>query len=84
MHKAIIHVAGINLLWRSSEWSVRQSVRNAMALAKQHGYQSIAFPLVGAGSGGGKVSRVLEWMRQELQAIEFNGVVVLVRYTPSA
>src|SRR5436309_4909967 len=25
--KAIIHVAGINLLWRSSEYSVRSSVR---------------------------------------------------------
>src|SRR5581483_4351204 len=32
-YKAIIHVAGINLLWRSSEWSVRQSVRSALALA---------------------------------------------------
>src|SRR5262249_23483417 len=30
--RAIIHVAGINLLWRSSEWSVRESVRNAIAL----------------------------------------------------
>src|SRR5688572_23589546 len=30
--KAIIHVAGINLLWRSSEWSVRASVRSALAL----------------------------------------------------
>jgi O-acetyl-ADP-ribose deacetylase (regulator of RNase III) len=35
--KAIIHVAGISLLWRSSEWSVRESVRNAMAVAKQNG-----------------------------------------------
>ncbi|MGL4460615.1 MAG: macro domain-containing protein, partial [Planctomycetia bacterium] len=52
--KAIIHVVGINLLWRSSEWSVRESVRNATALAKERGYRSIAFPLVGAGSGGGR------------------------------
>ncbi|MEY3458779.1 MAG: hypothetical protein RL215_1936, partial [Planctomycetota bacterium] len=28
--KGIIHVAGINLLWRSSEWSIRDSVKNAM------------------------------------------------------
>ncbi len=41
--RAIIHVAGINLLWRSSEWSVRESVRNAMDLAKKSGYRSIAF-----------------------------------------
>jgi O-acetyl-ADP-ribose deacetylase (regulator of RNase III) len=52
--KAIIHVAGINLFWRSSERSVRDSVKNAIALAKQNGYTSIAFPLIGAGSGGGK------------------------------
>ena len=50
--KAIIHVAGINMLWRASEWSIRESVRNAMALAHEKGFQSIAFPLIGAGSGG--------------------------------
>jgi O-acetyl-ADP-ribose deacetylase (regulator of RNase III) len=80
--KAIIHVAGISLLWRSSEWSVRESVRNAMALAKRRGYRSIAFPHIGAGSGGSKADRVQEWMRVELQAIEFDGVVVVVRYKP--
>jgi O-acetyl-ADP-ribose deacetylase (regulator of RNase III) len=78
--KAIIHVAGISLLWRSSEWSVRESVRNAMALAKERGYRSIAFPLIGAGSGGGKADRVREWMLDELQRIEFDGAVVVVRY----
>src|SRR5438477_7008535 len=31
--KAIIHVAGINMFWRSSEKSIRASVRNAIALA---------------------------------------------------
>jgi O-acetyl-ADP-ribose deacetylase len=81
--KAIIHVAGINLLWRSSEWSVRESVRNAMALAKERGYRSIAFPLIGAGSGGGKADRVQEWMRDELQSIEFDGVVVIARFNPA-
>jgi O-acetyl-ADP-ribose deacetylase len=78
--KAIIHVAGINLLWRSSEWSVRESVRNAMDLAKKSGYRSIAFPLIGAGSGGGKADRVREWMRDELQMINFDGVVLIVSY----
>jgi O-acetyl-ADP-ribose deacetylase (regulator of RNase III) len=62
--KAIIHVAGINILWRSSEFSIRHWVRNAMALAKNSGCQSIAFPLVGAGSGGGKPAQVLAWMTE--------------------
>src|SRR3954468_18041237 len=35
--RAIVHVAGINLLWRSSEWSVRESVRSAMGLVKGRG-----------------------------------------------
>ena len=51
-HKAIIHVAGINLLWRASERSIRDSVRNALDLASQHGFRSVAFPLFGGGSGG--------------------------------
>src|SRR6187399_2308583 len=29
-YKCIIHVAGINMVWRSSEFSVRQSVRSVM------------------------------------------------------
>jgi O-acetyl-ADP-ribose deacetylase (regulator of RNase III) len=78
--KAIIHVAGINLLWRSSEWSVRESVRNSLRLAKERGYRSIAFPLIGAGSGGGRSDRVQAWMRDELQKINFDGRVLVVRY----
>lgn len=80
--KAIIHVAGINLLWRSSEWSVRQSVRTALTLARDRGYRSVGFPLIGAGSGGGKAERVEGWMRDEFAAADFDGVVVLVRYKP--
>jgi O-acetyl-ADP-ribose deacetylase (regulator of RNase III) len=49
--KAIIHVTGINLLWRASERSIRGSVRSALALAGEHGFQSIAFPVIGSGSG---------------------------------
>ncbi len=78
--KAIIHVAGINLLWRSTERSVRDSVRNAMALATQNGYRSIAFPLIGAGSGGGKAVRVLKCMRDELSSINFDGEVRIVQF----
>ena len=50
--KAIIHVAGINLLWRASERSIRDSARNAVDLARRHGFRSLAFPLLGAGPGG--------------------------------
>jgi len=78
--KAIIHVAGIGLLWRSSELSIRLSVRNAIDLAKKHRFRSIALPLIGAGTGGGKAERVLEIMLSELSHIEFEGEVRVVQY----
>lgn len=78
--KSIIHVAGIILLWRASEWSIRESTRNAMEIAIKQGYRSIAFPLIGAGSGGGNADQSLAWMKDELEKIMFDGEVVIVRY----
>jgi O-acetyl-ADP-ribose deacetylase (regulator of RNase III) len=77
-HKAIIHVAGISLWWRSSEKSIRASVRSAIALAKKHGFRSLAFPLIGAGTGGGQPEQVLAMMQDELAKLEFDGEVRIV------
>ena len=55
-HKAIIHVAGINMFWIATEKSIRDSVVSAIKLAEDNQFKSIAFPLIGAGSGNrGKV-----------------------------
>jgi O-acetyl-ADP-ribose deacetylase len=78
--RGIIHVAGINMLWRSSEYSVRQSVRSAMAIVNEHRFASVAFPLIGAGSGGGSPDRVQAFMTDELSRISYDGSVVLVRF----
>ena len=51
-----------------------------MTLARQRGFRSIAFPLVGAGSGGGRAERVRAWMVDEFASIEFDGLVVVVRH----
>lgn len=82
--RGIIHVAGINMLWRSSEFSVRESVRNALKLVKAEGFRSVAFPLIGAGSGGGSPEQIESLMKDELQAIAFDGEVCLVRFRKSA
>jgi len=78
--RCIIHVAGINMLWRSSEYSVRRSVRNAMGIAFQLNAASIAFPLIGAGSGGGSPDRIQGFMLDELSHIDFAGQVYIVRF----
>jgi len=79
-YKAIIHVAGINLLWRSSEYSIRESVRNALALAAEHGFESIAFPLIGAGSGGGRAEDVERIMVEAIDEAPYDGQVIVVRW----
>lgn len=81
--RAIIHVAGINMWWRSSPRSVRDSVRNALAIARAAGYSSIAFPLVGAGSGGGNETEIEAIMLEELSRCLFEGEVRIVRFAKS-
>jgi O-acetyl-ADP-ribose deacetylase (regulator of RNase III) len=78
--RGLIHIAGIGLLWRSSERSIRGSVRSAMAIVKSKGYRSVAFPLVGAGTGGGSPERVLDLIRDELRSIEYDGEVRIVLF----
>jgi O-acetyl-ADP-ribose deacetylase len=76
--KAIIHVAGINMLWRASQRSIRDSVGNAMTLAAEEGFRSIAFPLIGAGSGGFNQERAQKIMLAELQKLELPLEVTVV------
>lgn len=68
--KGIIHVAGINMIWRASERSIRDSVRNALRLAHEKGFQSIAFPLIGAGSGGFNQEQAKNLMLDELRRLD--------------
>ncbi len=85
--RGIIHVAGINLLWRSSEQSIRRSVRSALAIAAHEHFASIAFPLIGAGSGGGSAARSEQWMSDELRncaPAPFPREVRLVRFARRA
>ncbi len=82
--KAIIHVAGINGFWRASEYSIRQSVRNAMALAEQQGFASVAFPVIGSGAGSFSQDKALEFMLDELSGINSSVKVRVVQYRPGA
>ena len=82
--RAIVHVAGIDQLWRSSERSIRDSGRNALALAGEHGFRSIAFPVIGAGSGGMGEARAFGILADEISRTGYPGRVVVVRYGPAA
>lgn len=78
-YKGIIHVAGINLLWMSSERSIRLSTANALAVAKENGFASVAFPLIGAGTGGMSPNKVQDIMLDEFARAGYDGKIVLAR-----
>lgn len=82
--KAIIHVAGIGHLWRSSEASIRGSVRSALSRAKEHRFDSIAFPLIGAGTGGGSQDEVEAMIHDEIERSDYPGRAVIVRFIRQA
>lgn len=80
--RGIIHVAGIGFDWRASTRSIQMSVRNATALVNQNRFRSVAFPLVGAGTGGLEPAEVLELMLTTLRELAFDGEIRVVRYKP--
>ena len=78
--KAIIHVAGIDLLWRASEASITGSVRNAVKLAEQLQLRSLAIPLIGAGSGSFDEAASERLICQTLASLSGTLEVLVVRW----
>lgn len=79
-YRGIIHVAGLNLLWRATPRVVAEGARNALDLAAQHGFASIAFPLIGAGTGGLPEKRVIDILHESITPHPYTGRVLLVRH----
>jgi O-acetyl-ADP-ribose deacetylase (regulator of RNase III) len=79
-YKAIIHVAGINMLWRATRASIRDSVRNAVVLTEHLGLRSVAFPIIGSGSGSFNPGEAEQIMRAAFAELTCEVEVVLVRY----
>ncbi len=77
-YKAIIHVAGINFFWISTTKSIIDSVHSAMEIVRSKNYLSVAFPLIGAGTGGSNQELVLKLIRDTLSTIQYDGRVKIV------
>ncbi len=78
--KGIIHVAGINLLWCATRASITLSVQSAMRIVNEQGFASVAFPMIGAGTGGFGVDGALALMEQALADVSSSADVIFVRY----
>ena len=78
--KGIVHVAGIDDLWRGSERAARLGVRNAVAEAERRGLASLGIPLIGSGSWGLSAADSERAILDELSKLESTVEVVVVRY----
>ena len=79
-YKGIVHVAGINMFWFANEYSISQSVKNAMKIVNQHGFNSVAFPLIGAGSGNRSINFSKTVILETFETLESHAKVILVKY----
>ncbi len=79
-YKAILHVAGINMMWRSSKKSIQSSVISAMSLVNKNGFQSVAFPIIGAGTGGFGEEGALKLMIEAFANIDSPAIVTIIRF----
>jgi len=82
-YKGIVHVAGINMLWRASRTSIQGSVVSAMNIVNAHAFRSVAFPVLGAGSGGFDEQKAIDLMSEAFRSCDSPAHVVLVRYRPT-
>jgi O-acetyl-ADP-ribose deacetylase (regulator of RNase III) len=55
-----------------------------VSIAQSQGYQSLALPLIGAGSGGGSAAKVQAIIEDELAECHFDGEIRIVRYNKTA
>jgi O-acetyl-ADP-ribose deacetylase len=79
-YRGIIHVAGINMLWSASRTSICDSVRNAISVAHDRGFATLAMPVIGAGSGGFAEAEALALIGEALHDVEHGPEVTVVRF----
>lgn len=79
-YKGIIHVAGINMLWQATSSSIENSVRNAVKLAELHEVATIAFPIIGAGSGSFSPVAAEQIMISTFTSLQSSIEILIVRY----
>lgn len=82
--RGIVHVAGIDDLWRGSERATRLAAHNAIRAAEASGFASLAIPLIGSGSWGLSPQASERAILDELSTMESPVEVTVVRFRPRA
>lgn len=78
LNKPVIHVAGLNALWRSSPAIVSRCTVAALNLAGKEGFTSVSLPLIGAGTGRLTPEMSLSSMMSSVRMSQYRGEVRIV------
>ena len=68
------------MFWFSTKYSICQSVINAMSVVENNGFNSVALPLIGSGSGNRGKEFSLQVMLSAFSDINSNANAIIVKY----
>lgn len=77
--KGIIHVAGIDIFWNSSEKATRLSAKSIVKIVLENDFKSIAVPLIGCGANKLDEGKCIEILKEEFEAMS-DREVFIVKY----
>lgn len=80
--KGIVHVAGINLFWQSSEKATRLSAKSIVSIVLENDFNSLAVPLIGCGNSKLNEEVCINILIEEFKAIS-DKEIYIVKYKKS-
>ena len=75
--KGIMHVAGIDIFWNSSEKATRLSAKNIVKIVLENDFKSIAVPLIGCGTNKLDENKCIEILKEEFEIISDRDMFVV-------
>lgn len=75
--KGIIHVAGINLFWQSSEKATRLSAKSIVRIMLENDFNSVAVPLIGCGANKLDEELCINILLEEFKDIEDKEIYIV-------
>ena len=75
--KGIIHVAGIDIFWNSSEKATRLSARSIVDIILKNDFESLAVPLIGCGANKLGEDLCIKILKEEFEIISDREVYII-------
>lgn len=82
-YKGIIHVAGINIFWFATEYSILESLKTVIEICNEHNFISVAIPLIGSGTGSFSPEKVEKLFKEYFEKNPVSIHVKIVKYDRS-